>query len=197
VRQADLGLGDDPSAVSGTSLRRTKEHCVSVQDWGAVGEILGAIAILVTLVYLATQVRYARHTITDANRTSRVEGIRELNGLLVANAEVRAAWNKGMGPGYRRVHDDIAESLGLSFDEASIVITQGASWGFTHWAQYRSMKSPEDEKELANSVKAWYGEDPMRALIMHPNFRGYFDDDFLVFVDETVGLPTRNSPKQE
>jgi hypothetical protein len=147
---------------------------VSVQDWGAVGEILGAIAILVTLVYLATQVRYARHTITDANRTSRVEGIRELNGLLMANAEVRAAWNKGMGPGYRRLHDDIAESLGLSFDEASIVITQGYNWVFTHWAQYRSLKSQED---------------PMRALIIHPNFRGYLDADFLVWLDQTVGLP--------
>jgi len=184
-----LGLGDDPSAVGGTSLRRTKEHFVSVQDWGAVGEILGAIAILVTLVYLATQVRYARHTITDANRNSRVEGIRELNGLLMANAEVRAAWNKGMGPGYRRLHDDIAESLGLSFDEASIVITQGYNWVFTHWAQYRSLKSPEDEKELTNIVKGWYGEDPMRALIIHPNFRGALDADFLVWLDRTVGLP--------
>ena len=162
---------------------------MSVQDWGAVGEILGAIAILVTLVYLATQVRYARHTITDANRTSRVEGIRELNGLLMANAEVRKAWNKGMGPEYRRLHDDIAESLGLSFDEASIVITQGANWAFTHWAQYRSLKSPEDEKELTNIVKGWYGEDPMRALIIHPNFRGYLDADFLVWLDRTVGLP--------
>ena len=162
---------------------------MSVQDWGAVGEILGAIAILVTLVYLATQVRYARHTVTDANRTSRAEGIRELNGLLMSNAEVRAAWNKGMGPGYRRVHEDIAESLGLSFDEASIVITLGASWGYTHWAQYRSVKSPEDEKELTNIVKLWYGEDPMRALIIHPSFRAYFDADFLVWLDRTVGLP--------
>ena len=162
---------------------------MSVQDWGAVGEILGAIAILVTLVYLATQVRYARHTITDANRTSRVEGIRELNGLLMANAEVRKAWNKGIGPGSRQLHDDIAESLGLSFDEASIVITQGANWAFTHWAQYRSLKSPEDEKEFTNIVKGWYGEDPMRALIIHPKFRGYLDADFLVWLDRTVGLP--------
>jgi hypothetical protein len=93
-----------------------------------------------------------------------------------------------MGPGYRRLHDDIAESLGLSFDEASIVITQGANWTFTHWAQYRSMKSPEDQKELTNIVRGWYGEDPMRTLIMHPNFRAYFDADFVVWLDQTVGL---------
>ena len=68
-------------------------------DWGAIGEIVGAVAIPVTLVYLATQVRHARHIVTDAKRTSRVEGIRELNGLLTASAEVRAAWNRGMGQG--------------------------------------------------------------------------------------------------
>jgi len=167
---------------------------VSVQDWGAVGEILGAVAILVTLVYLATQVRYARHTVEDANRTSRAEGIRELNGLLMANAEVRAAWNKGMGPGFRRLHDDVAESLGLSFDEASIVITQGFNWAFTHWAQYRSLKSPEDEKELTNIAKAWYGEDPMSTLIIHPVFRGALDADFLVWLDQTLGLPDPRQP---
>jgi hypothetical protein len=53
-----------------------------------------------------------------------------------------------MGPGYRRLHDDIAESLGLSFDEASIVITQGYNWVFTHWAQYRSLKSLEFKFEV-------------------------------------------------
>lgn len=68
-------------------------------DWGAIAESVGAVAIPVTLVYLATQVRHVRHMVTDANRTSRVEGIREPNGLLTASAEVRAAWNRGMGQG--------------------------------------------------------------------------------------------------
>ena len=30
---------------------------MSIQDWGAIGEILGAIGVIVTLLYLATQVR--------------------------------------------------------------------------------------------------------------------------------------------
>ena len=175
--------------VTGSDRATSRWLASLFTDWGAIGEIVGAVAIPVTLVYLATQVRHARHTVTDANRTSRVEGIRELNGLLMANAEVRAAWNRGMGPGHRRLHDDIAQSLGLSVDEASIVITQGYSWAFTHWAQHRSRKSPEDEKELTNIAKAWYGEDPMGALIMHPSFRGAWDADFLVWLDRTVGLP--------
>lgn len=30
---------------------------MSIQDWGAVGEIIGAITVIVTLIYLATQIR--------------------------------------------------------------------------------------------------------------------------------------------
>jgi hypothetical protein len=30
---------------------------MTIQDWGAIGEILGAIAVFVSLIYLATQIR--------------------------------------------------------------------------------------------------------------------------------------------
>ena len=158
-------------------------------DWdaiGAVGEIVGAFAVFVTLIYLASQIRYARLTAMDSNRSHRVEAIRDINGLVATSAEVRAAWNKAIGPAYRQLHTDIADSMDLSFDEASLIITQGANWGFTHWAQWRSLKSPSDEKELVNIVRAWYGENPMKALIAHPGFRAYFDEEFVHWLDKTL-----------
>ncbi len=30
---------------------------MSIQDWGAIGELVGAIAVILTLIYLATQIR--------------------------------------------------------------------------------------------------------------------------------------------
>ena len=50
-------------------------------DWeaiGAVGEILGAIAVVATLAYLAIQIRHAKETAADVNRLSRAVGVREL-----------------------------------------------------------------------------------------------------------------------
>jgi hypothetical protein len=32
---------------------------MNIQDWGAVGEIVGAIGVLVTLIYLARQIRHS------------------------------------------------------------------------------------------------------------------------------------------
>ena len=159
---------------------------MSIQDWGAIGELLSAAAIFVTLIYLATQIKYARLTAMDINRTNRVVGIRDLNGVIATNADARAAWNKAIGPEYRRLHTDIAESLNLSFNEASIVISQGANWGYTHWVQYRSLKSPEDEEELKNIVKVWYSENPMSTLLSHDNFRAFFEADFVAWLDEIV-----------
>ena len=137
---------------------------MSIQDWGAIGEIVSAVAILFTLVYLATQVRYARLTATDFNRTSRVEGIRQLNGALFQNDEARAAWFKSVGPVNHKLNADIAETLELTFDEAVMVVLQGTNWCFTHWTQYRSLINPDDEKELKNIIRAFYSENPMKAL---------------------------------
>jgi hypothetical protein len=153
---------------------------------GAIAELLGAIAIVVTLGYLALQIKYARLSTIDNNRENRVVGIRELNGHLVANESARAAWNKAQGPTQRKLIDDIAALLTLTDDEASLIVLQGWNWMFTHWAQYRAIKAPEDEAELSNIVGVWYSEQPMRSLIEHPGFRASFDAEFVAWVDKAI-----------
>jgi hypothetical protein len=39
---------------------------MTIQDWGAIGEIVGAIAVLATLVYLAKQIRHS----TDVSKVT-------------------------------------------------------------------------------------------------------------------------------
>ena len=98
------------------------EQRVTIQDWGAIGELVGAVAILITLIYLATQVRYARLTTTDFNQTSKVEGIRQLNGALFQNDNARVAWFKSVGPMNHQLNSDMAETLDRSFDDAVLVV---------------------------------------------------------------------------
>ena len=123
---------------------------------GAIAELLGAVAIVVTLIYLAVQIKYARLSSIDTNRENRVVGIRELNGFLIANSEARAAWNKSMGSAQKQLINDIAESLGLDFDEASIIVLQG-------WLCARAAASnrcwrgfaPETRKPAARRSSIW------------------------------------------
>ena len=159
---------------------------MTIQDWGAIGVLIGAVAILVTLIYLAVQIKYARISATDQTRANRVAGIHMVNNRISENQELQRAWIKSAGPAYTKIYEDLSVELGLSIYEAILVGTSGCDWIWLHWAQFRSVKTKEDEAELRNIILAWYGENPMKAIIESPAFRGYFDGDFLEFVDEIL-----------
>ncbi len=62
---------------------------------GAIGEILGAIAVLGTLIYLAAQIRQNTAAVTTATYESMVSGITDINLVVVGNAEVTSILNRG------------------------------------------------------------------------------------------------------
>lgn len=73
----------------------------------AVGEILGAAAVLVTLLYLAVQVRQNTAAMTTATYDSIISGFNEVNGIVVNNAEVASIFHRGnVDPS--SLHDDEA-----------------------------------------------------------------------------------------
>jgi hypothetical protein len=50
-------------------------------DWnaiGAIGQMVGSVAVLVTLVYLAAQVRLAREEVRRAASRTRADSLREM-----------------------------------------------------------------------------------------------------------------------
>ena len=159
---------------------------MTIQDWGAIGELVSAVAILVTLIYLAVQIRYARISTTDENRANRVAGIHHIDDRIFVSQELQRAWLKSSGPGYTKLNEDLSVELGISIDEAVLVSTSGANWVWLHWAQFRAVKSKEDEAELRNIISVWYSENPMKAMIGHPLFRAFFDSHFLEFVDDIL-----------
>lgn len=48
---------------------------MTIQDWGAVGEIIGAIAVVASLVYLALQIRQNTQQIAHSIETERVASL--------------------------------------------------------------------------------------------------------------------------
>jgi hypothetical protein len=41
---------------------------MTLQDWGSIGEVIGAIAVVVTLIYLAKQIRQNTHSMEEGRR---------------------------------------------------------------------------------------------------------------------------------
>ena len=78
----------------------------------AIGEIAGALAVVITLGYFGIQVRAARETAADTNRLHRSNGFRDIMLASIANTEIRQALEEGLGTG--PLHDMFSNELGIS-----------------------------------------------------------------------------------
>jgi hypothetical protein len=160
---------------------------MNIQDLGALGEIVGAVAIVVTLAYLAIQIRYAKVAVTDQSRQSRAAALREINGRFVNNNELRQTFDRVAGPEWRRMLEDLASTWQVGFDEASLIFWGQNDYVWTHWAQFYSQKTKDDERELRNIISTWYSAPPMKTMIEHETVRGFYEPEFIQWIDSVLG----------
>ncbi len=118
----------------------------------AVGQMLGSIAVLVTLGYLAVQVRYTRTEVARSVVENRGQSARENATLIVSDEHLRRAWQKAhdalgldAGPGVKV----LMERAGLDALEAR----QVASYCFLTW-QGAAM-SIDHYNELSDAERSW------------------------------------------
>jgi hypothetical protein len=102
----------------------------------AISEALGAIAVLVTLGYLALQVRHARDEMARSTRQARADAMRQVWLTQAGSPELAAGFSKlfshhGVQPG---AFQATAAAAGLSDIEArQVYASLWASW--THYEQ--------------------------------------------------------------
>lgn len=61
---------------------------MSIQDWGAIGEILGAVGVILTLLYLAIQIRQNTHATRAASHHAVTDSLNQGNIAIAQNAEL-------------------------------------------------------------------------------------------------------------
>jgi len=151
---------------------------------GAIGEILGAAAVVATLAYLAIQIRHAKDTAADVNRLSRAVGVRELIAAQKTVPGLMDAWIRAEGA----VGDfeSLAEILGLDLQEAIVVESQCQGWWWTHWAQWASITTEKDMNELKHLISEFYSAPPMSAAWAHSRNARLLDPGFQEFVNEVL-----------
>ncbi len=92
---------------------------MTIQDWGAFGELVGGVAVIVTLIYLAFQIRQNTRAIRLSTSHAVTEDFRNTFALMAEQIELADAIHKG------------------SKDPRSI---SGAEkmryWGFNHYYLY-------------------------------------------------------------
>ena len=165
---------------------------------GAIGEIAGALAVILTLGYLALQVRYVKSAATDQNRLARANGVREIMLAHVANDELRMdlVRDYGVEEHYQR----LARDLGVSVEAASRADWNNACWFWLHWGQYSSAQSAKDVEELTHLIDTFYRTPGMRrSWETCPWGKPVLDPGFVAFVDEILAkdAPGEHLPDAE
>ena len=153
---------------------------------GALGETLGAILVLATLVYLANQVRYAKNAAADANRIARARGVCELNLALAQNPTLHRANTKANR--YEGWYEELSSELGVSVEEAERADSISTYWFWLHWSQFAGTNREEDVAELRKTVGAFYASSPALKYSWNngPFSKPIMGKAFIEFVDQAM-----------
>lgn len=151
----------------------------------AVGQIVGATAVVSTLIYLALQIRYAKLSAADTNRLARAQGVREYFLQAATNRELRIANTKALG--LDDYYETIAKEIGVTADEASILDHCYSYWFWLHWGQFTSTTEKKDLDELGNMVRAFYTLPSVRiSWDRSPTVKPLLDPPFVKFVEDIL-----------
>lgn len=150
-----------------------------------IGEIIAAVAVVLTLGYLALQVRHAKLVAADVNRHYRAEGIREILLATATDPAFAQLWMKSTP--FQSVYDDIAKELNITPDEAKQVDFIGVYWMWLHWGQYASITTQADLAELEHLISELYSVPPQSVSWKRsPWGRPLLDKSFVDFVDGAI-----------
>ena len=160
---------------------------------GAVGESLGAIAVFITLGYLALQVQFARREIARSISQSRVEALRTIT-LARATDErlnsltVRAS--AAVGEQSRPFVTGLMEAAGLTLEEANAVW-----WDQTAWWAYRVQVIPHLDElpagerfEFEARTRANYGS-PTLARFWYDSNKGTLNPEAVRYIENLLARP--------
>jgi hypothetical protein len=149
---------------------------------GAIGEIVGALSVILTIGYLAVQVRYAKSATTDQNRLVRAVGVLEMNRDMVANDEHRLSVVKNWG--LTEDYERMARTLGVSESEASKVDFTNVYYFWLHWGQFASTHDEKDREEIRHLISTFYRSPGMKlSWETSPIAQPLLDPEFVDFVN--------------
>ena len=153
---------------------------------GAIAEAIGVLAVVISLLYLAFQIRFARLAAADTSRTARAVGIREIDLAMVNTPELRNNWIKS-SPDLSILYKAMADEMDVSVDGALQIDTVCQCWMRLHWGHYKSMTTPEDLKELERLVSVFYSKPPMLYCWYNsPYGKNIFDKRFVKFIEGAI-----------
>ena len=121
---------------------------------GAIAEGLGALAVILTLIYLSLQVRHAKLVAADSNRLVRATGVREMTLAMLHNDDMRASTIKALNA--NAYYEDSSQQLGISLLDADRIDWVAQYYFWLHWGQFSTTMTASDRIELEHIILQFY-----------------------------------------
>ena len=163
------------------------------EEVGAIGQMLGSIAVLVTLGYVAVQVRHGRQDARRALSQNRGAILRDLYAKQgderMAHLITKATVALGVQPfGFTLV---LMEQAGLTREEAAEVF-----WMLLSWWEYRirmipnvNELSPTERQTFDNAIRGSYGP-PGVPRLFYEFMKPLSHPDAVRYVDNLLAQPS-------
>lgn len=159
---------------------------------GAIGELLGSLAVLATLGYLALQVRHSRSESRAALLQHRSDAARQLWLARATNPELASVLemaNEKLGvragpPATQRLQ----ELTGLDRMQASMVAAYVAAHFFHRQTLFLSSLTASERETLDDQMRGQFGNGAFRVWFdaIAENPRGGFDPSFVDHVQQLI-----------
>lgn len=164
------------------------------EEVSAIGQMLGAIAVFVTLGYLAVQVSHARGEMQRSVRQSRADGLFELamnraNNQQLCSSFAKAHAGLGGGPINPFVRT-LMERSGLTVEEAyGLHWDQLAAWHLRVQAiSYIDEMTAAARTDLDRTARRQYGSFPVPRLWYETSKSG-LSSDAVRYIDNLLAQP--------
>jgi len=157
----------------------------------AVGEVLGSVAVFITLGYLAVEVRHAREAVARSSRQSRYDALREAYMMWASCPELANATAKiGISlaiPASR--FTELATAAGLSRSEALLVMNSlRVSWTLTEQTiEALGELSPGAQVQAAFNYRETWGKGV--GALWYRTLKEYLNPDVVRYVDNVLAQP--------
>jgi hypothetical protein len=126
---------------------------------GAVGEVIGAAAVIATLGYIALQVRQGINSVQGATEVELSRQFADYHARIGASPELRATWDKATAG--EALSDDeratyiwliaqlfhMLEGFFVSISGTCLTKNHGARWKSCCWGFYRKIWSPPSARK--------------------------------------------------
>jgi hypothetical protein len=161
---------------------------MGIVELGALGEFVGSIAVLATLIYLSFQVREARAESRSSLLRHRSDAARSLFLSEASNPTLVAALVKGdRALGRERSMDNpLIEKAGLTREEARMVMNSFMANFFHRQTLYMSRLTDTERHTLDNQLVVTISSGLARLCFETVKGSGTFDPAFVAHVEEIL-----------